>query len=160
MTKREHNERVSAPLLALVVALLLPLAAFAQSGDLRATIRTELLKDPRAAQLSQAQLDAMINVLAQGANEQGITSHDITWQPSEPAPAAGQTTQGAEAFCMGLPDFFCAVSSGFGFDDSNTVIPIALLMSSGLLLFLLYELKHHHRHDAAMAAASSTSALR
>ncbi|MCE9541235.1 hypothetical protein K8R03_01595 [Candidatus Kaiserbacteria bacterium] len=141
-----------------VLAVILPFAVHAQSAsqdDLRATIRAELLKDPRASQLPPNELDAMVNVLAQGATSQGITSGDITWRPAASGVSQQSYEGSSQAFCMGLPAFFCAVSSGFGFDDSNTIIPIALLMTSGLLLFLLYELKHHHKADALAAAAAS-----
>ena len=152
---------------ALVFALLIPLVALAQSdlpasntqaGDLRSTIRAELLKDPRAAQMSQTEFDTMVNALTQGATAQGMTPYDIAWRPAETR-AEVPANADENAFCAGIPGFLCAATSGFGFDGSNTVIPIALFFTSGLLLFLLYELKHHHRHDAEVAARASQAII-
>ncbi|OHB19813.1 MAG: hypothetical protein A2854_04165 [Parcubacteria group bacterium RIFCSPHIGHO2_01_FULL_56_18] len=55
-----------------VIAALLPLFAFAQQNDeLRAAIRADLQNDPRSANLSQAEIDAMVEALATQAEEQG-----------------------------------------------------------------------------------------
>ncbi len=137
-------------LVALVIALaMLPLAAFAQeqASDLHATIRAEVMKDPRAAQLPEAELEALITALVEGAQEQGMTSEDFQQRSQLPdGPALTMPAQDmAMSTCDGMPQFICTIESAFGFDGSNTVIPVGLLVTSGLLWFLLYELKHHHK---------------
>lgn len=63
--------------------LLVPLLAFAQtqSAALREQIRADLKNDPRAAQLSQVELETMIEAIATKAEEDGVAeayleSHD------------------------------------------------------------------------------------
>jgi hypothetical protein len=53
------------------VLLLLPLLATAQSDDLRAQIRADLLADPRTAELPPAELEALVAALADEAEATG-----------------------------------------------------------------------------------------
>ncbi|MBV9191270.1 MAG: hypothetical protein JOZ85_12350 [Betaproteobacteria bacterium] len=146
MTTRSTLIKILAPLAFL--AILAPQLALAQS-DLKATIRAELLKDPRSAQMSPAQLDAMVELLANGAQKQGITAYDITWRPNGEKAASLE----ANPECGSMPGFLCTLNKAFGFDGSNVYIPLGLLITSGLLAFLLIELLHHHRaHERALAA--------
>lgn len=132
--------------ISLVVGCALPLAALAQSSSLEATIRAALLKDPRSAEMSAADVDAMVALLAQGASEEGVSSSDIEWRAEEAMPTMIVEGESAPApVCDGFPVFFCTVHDAFGFDGSNFIIPLGLLISSGLLWFLLYELRHRHR---------------
>lgn len=134
--------------LILVLAMLLPVAfAQAQESALHATIRAQVLQDPRAATLSEAELEALITALAEGAEEQGMTVEEIEQRPLQPDGPALTSIEPEEIMqtCEGMPQFVCTVQSAFGFDGSNTIIPIGLLITSGLLWFLLYELKHHHK---------------
>lgn len=56
--------------------LLVPVFAFAQATneDLRAQIRADLEKDPRTAQMSSAELDALVAALADEAEAQGTAT--------------------------------------------------------------------------------------
>ncbi len=55
--------------------LFIPLLTFAQSDvDLRAQIRADLEKDPRTAQMSSAELDALVAALADEAEAQGTAT--------------------------------------------------------------------------------------
>jgi hypothetical protein len=57
----------------LFVLLFVPLFALAQSDDvLRATIRADIMSDPRSAEMSPTEIDALVNALAEQAHEQGI----------------------------------------------------------------------------------------
>ena len=67
-------------ILVLLALLIVPVVLHAQaSDDLRATIRAQLLSDPRTAGLSEEKLDSMVNLLAEEAQKQGVTASDITW---------------------------------------------------------------------------------
>lgn len=128
-------------LFSLVALLTLPMLAYAQSSEaeLRAGIRAEILKDPRTASMSEAEIQAMVEVLAAGAEVEGIESSSFVAQSRSFAPTAAEE----EPSCGGMPVFLCHINQTFGFDGSNALMPIALLATSGLLAFLLYELKHY-----------------
>ncbi len=77
--------------IALVLAtfLILPILAFAQSDTtLRDAIRADLMKDPRSAQMSSAEIEVMVNMLASQAQEQGTAQDYLDGQNSfeQPAP--------------------------------------------------------------------------
>ena len=134
-----HNSLVRTSALTLVsLALALPFAVQAQD-DLTATIRAEILKDPRAAQIPQAQMDTMVAALAEAASKQGVTSSDITWRPAEVDPSLPYD----ETPC----EFFCYVNSIFGFGGGDYVIPLGLGVSSAILILIISMMLHrHHKH--------------
>ena len=126
----------------LVCALLLPLTVSAQvdeSAQLRSEIRSALLSDPRSLEVSETDLNTVIEQLVGEAKVQGLTPYDITWRP-----AAWEEfeTQNA-ARCGGVAPFLCALNEAFGFDGSDPRIPIGLGLCSALLLFLIGMLLHH-----------------
>ncbi|MFZ2886938.1 MAG: hypothetical protein WA021_03910 [Minisyncoccia bacterium] len=55
----------------IVAALVLPLFAFAQSDELRAQIRADLMQDPRASEMSETEMNALIGALAAEAESSG-----------------------------------------------------------------------------------------
>ncbi|OGG57644.1 hypothetical protein A2765_05895 [Candidatus Kaiserbacteria bacterium RIFCSPHIGHO2_01_FULL_56_24] len=75
-----------------IAAFLLPVLLFAQTsagsdtstGDavLREAIRADLMKDPRSAQMSSAEIDVMVNMLAAQAQEQGTAQDYLDSQNS------------------------------------------------------------------------------
>ena len=135
----------------LVLALALPVVMHAQTqDDLRATVRAAILTDPRTAALSETDIEVMVAALTEEAAAQGITSEDITWRPQE----EGET----DAACGNLPSFFCTLNQAFGFDGSDTAIPIGLAVSSALLLFLIGSilLHQHGRHPIAGQLSTPT----
>ena len=68
------------------IALALPLAALAQEDALHSTIRAGIMSDPRSAQLSQAEINTMVNALADQAQTQGTAQDYLNGQNSfEPA---------------------------------------------------------------------------
>lgn len=70
------------------VALLLstPFALFAETADLRAQIRADIMQDPRSAEMSDAEINTLVEALADEAEETGaagdyLESHS-TFDPS------------------------------------------------------------------------------
>lgn len=112
----------------------------AQAGDLRSTIRAELLSDPRTAGLLEADLEAMVEALANEAQKQGLTAHDITWRP-----ASGQTSAAAASSCGNIPTPLCTLNQAFGFSGADPTLPVWLGIAVALLILLIgimLELRH------------------
>ena len=57
-----------------VALLVLPHALVAQEDALRTQIRADLMQDPRAAQMSSVEFDALVDALAMQAEEEGTAS--------------------------------------------------------------------------------------
>ncbi len=155
MTRSLHSLTLTvAALLVAVLALLLPHAVRAQaaSSDLQATIRAELLSDPRTASLSQAQLDAMVSLLAQEAQKKGITASDITWRP-QPSVAPGPAVPPES--CAG--NFTCVMDEAFGFIGPDATIPFFLGMASMGLIWILAEMMHRRKYPHLFAAPAGAN---
>ena len=120
-----------------------PWIALAQSADVHAAIRAEILKDPRTASMSEAEISAMVQALANSAEEEGIAREDIVAQSTSYTPI--ESAPAEVLACDGMPEFLCTINRSLGFDGSNLFIPVALVAAAGVLAFLLYELKHHIR---------------
>lgn len=58
----------------LFFAIAAPIALFAQEDDLRAQIRADLMTDPRSAEMSSAEIDALVSALADKAETDGTAS--------------------------------------------------------------------------------------
>ena len=58
-------------LVAGVALLIVPSSLFAQDDALRAQIRTDLQSDPRAASMSEVELESLITLIAEQATEEG-----------------------------------------------------------------------------------------
>ena len=117
--------------------LTVPFMLSAQSTGLQRAIRAEIMKDPRSADIPQAQIDAMVSVLAQTASAQGVNEADITWKPV----SVRGTPEDAQC------GFLCTVNRIFGFGGDDFTIPIGLGITSALLiLFISMMLHRHHVH--------------
>ncbi|MEK7156602.1 MAG: hypothetical protein AAB790_02225 [Patescibacteria group bacterium] len=142
-------------LIVFVLLAMLPFWAHAQNtqSDLRATIRAELLSDPRTSSLSEAQIDALVGLLADEAEKQGITSEDIQWRPqsSERFVATESAAPQAPA-CAG--GFLCTMTEAFGFVGADTTIPFTLGAASMGLVWILAEMIHRRRHPYVPAPPS------
>ncbi len=148
--RASYTARVLALLVAACIAL--PALSYAQSGDLRSTIRAEVQKDPRSQEMSQAELDALVEVLAARAESDGVTADDITWRPTEER-ASESAVQVENCTSTAL---MCAINTTFGFSPDNLWFPITLGILAGLLVLLLGEIiyKHHkHGHPLEIPAA-------
>ena len=150
--------------LSIVVAIILacvaaPLVASAQESqdELRATIRAEILSDPRTAGLSEAEIDAVVDLLTQEAQKQGTTSQASQGQPeSTERFVAGETAAPAPE-CAG--GFLCAMSEAFGFVGADTTIPFTLGAASMGLIWILAEMIHRRRHPHVAPAPAPISSL-
>ncbi len=154
------NLRKAFLLVVLVAALLLPGSAYGQesSADLRATIRAELLSDPRTSSLSEIQIETLVDLLAQEAEKQGITSQDIQWRPQNNEQFVETGSAASEGVgCAG--GFLCIMTEAFGFIGYDVTIPFFLGMSSMGLIWILAEMIHRHRHPAIKVSPPPASSL-
>lgn len=147
--------------LMIIVCAAFPLFAHAQvqpQEDLHAAIMSELLRDPRTANIPPAQLFALVNALAQKAQEQNIAASDIRWH--------AQTFSGMNADqavpidfgdCAGGFSSLCTFTSAFGFVGNDPTIPLYLLVTSGLLILLIVRMIRHHRTVPVPAASSESN---
>ena len=117
-------------------------SAQVQEDELRATIRSEILSDERSRDMSETEVDLLVDALAGQAQAEGMTAEDITWQPSEDAAFE------ESASCEG---FLCALNHAFGFDGSDYTIPIMLGACALALIFIIATiLEYHHLHRKKM----------
>jgi hypothetical protein len=132
--------------LACAAAFVFPVFAHAQStseNQLRATIYSQIMADPRAQTMSQAQIYSMVNALTLQAQAQGLTASAITYRPEVPG-SEGPTSGTTFGTCS---DISCSLSSAFGLDGSIPVIPIALFVLAGLFILIfgiMREMGHPH----------------
>ncbi len=131
--------------------------AHAAESDLRATIRAELLSDPRTSSLSEAQIDALVNLLADEAEKQGITSEDIQWRPQSTERFVATGSAAPQAECA--EGLLCTMTEAFGFIGADTTIPFTLGAASMALVWLLAEMLHRRRHPAAVSAGNSAPSI-
>lgn len=141
---------------------LLPLTLHAQtstSSELSATIRAQLLSDPRSASLSEAQLSAMVDLLSQEAQKQGLTAQAIEWHPNPTTLGANSTNSGSTGdICNG--SYTCLVDEAFGLVGPDTTIPFFLGMASMGLIWILAEMLHRHKYPhVSVPPAAPTSGM-
>ncbi|MDP2648457.1 MAG: hypothetical protein Q8P19_01000 [bacterium] len=146
----------AALLMYMVVSLPLAVSAQAAGEQLRATIRAELLSDPRTSALSPAQLGAMVELLAQSAEREGISSSDITYRPQslENIPVSPTFAD----VCGNTPAALCVFGVAFGFLGPTYVIPFTLGAASMGLVWILAEMIHRRRHPAFYGGSQDTAA--
>ncbi len=118
--------------------------AYATSNDTRAVIRSSLLSDPRTAALSQADLDAMVDLLALEAQKKGLTDEDIVGAPAQ-TNSMEVTNNFSEveeiSACDSWPPL-CRFNAAFGFDDQNSLVPVILIITSLGMVWILAEVLH------------------
>lgn len=134
--------------LSLLILVALPLAVYAQSApasdEMKTAVLTQLLHDPRTAQMPPAQLQQLVDALAQQAAAQNITPDDLRFQPSGFGEVPVTSAPRATVLCDG--NFFggCTVSNALGFIGDNPTLPLYFLVTSGLLVLLIVRMKRHH----------------
>lgn len=145
MTRTQHK---TAFLLTMALcALVLPFAANAQAAnDLSATIRAQLLSDPRTATLSQTQFDAMVQLLSQEVQKRGLTTEDLTWRPQPAQYTFGSMSPAAPAVEQ-CDTIACLASEAFGFSGPDTLIAFVLGATSMGLVWILAEMLHRRRYS-------------
>lgn len=147
----------------LIVAAALPFAVQAQesSADVRAAIRSELANDPRTSGFSEAQIDAMVDILLAEAQKDGLTASDITWQPAEAETFDTQdaSSSGGVATSCDAYGILCAFSDAFGFVGvgPHTITPFILGASSMALIWIIAEMLHRHRMRMPVPASTPAS---
>jgi hypothetical protein len=151
MTSTNTLSRIAAPVLVLSV-LLVASFAYAQertSADLQATIRASIKTDPRAAGLTEAQLDQLAARLTQEAQAQGVSAADILWRPTTVPPEGAGERLGGVPFvlnCGNENGVLCRINNALGLDGTNLLIPLVLGIAAALLLLVLAILFMHHKH--------------
>jgi len=159
-TSQEKRNSILVGVVVSVIAVLLSFSlTFAQqSEDLHSTIRAAVIAYPRSASLTEAEIDAMVNVLVGEAQEQGVTSQDIVQSVRVGQPAVATVEPQTTTDSCDTPTFLCAVSQSFGLDGSYLLIPIALGICAALLLFVVGSiLLHHHGHHPVAGSIGKPS---
>lgn len=131
----------------LVFSFALPVFVHADTqADVRAAIMTEVLNDPRVADIPPEQLNALIDALAAQAEVQSVTAADILWHPDDYKRASLATQANVGYFTQCEQDFMilCPFNTAFGFAGTESNIPAWLLVLSAVLLLLLPRLRAHH----------------
>lgn len=132
--------------IASIAALFLfAIPAFAETRtELEVTIREAILSDPRSAEMTEAEIDALVASLGEEAATQNFSSADITWRPLEGA-TSEEASQSEEA-CP-YAQVLCALNDAFGFTEFPFLIPLLFAITSAILLFVIGSiLLHHHGH--------------
>lgn len=147
-----HTLVGSAALTLLSLLFIVPFIAHAQTetqADLQATIRASIQADPRAAGLTDAQLDELAARLTQEAQAQGVSAADILWRPTTVPPPEAAAALGGVPFvlnCGNENGVLCRINNALGLDGTNLLIPAALGIGAALLLLVLVILFMHHKH--------------
>lgn len=139
--------KISSIVMGAITLMLFAVPVLAQSsGELEATIRAAITSDPRSAEMTEEDIDAMVVALVEEAETAGVSSEQITWRPEIPAPWADTPEQGPADACP-YAAFLCALNDAFGFSEFPFLIPILLAITSAILLFVIGSiLLHHHGH--------------
>jgi preprotein translocase subunit SecG len=105
------------------IALVTPALLLAQSDELREAIRAELLKDARAEGISDAQLNLLVEALAEDAAAQGLRAEDISPQfaEAERASALAVSNGVLSAIIFVLLALMCAVAVWLGLHRRPTL---------------------------------------
>jgi hypothetical protein len=116
-------------------------AQTASINQLRATITAEVMADPRSKDMTQAQIYAVVNALTIQAENQGLTSSQLTYRPEAPAQPSTTTS------LFSCTNISCAFATAFGLDGSVPIIPIALFVVAALFILIygiMREMGHPH----------------
>lgn len=151
MTSTNKLSLVTAAIFAVSILLIASFASAQESAnaDLQATIRASIQADPRAAGMTETQLDQLAASLAQEAQAQGVSAEDILWRPTTvPPEGAGEQLKGVPFMlsCGNENGMLCRINNALGFDGTNLLIPLALGIGAALLLLVLAILFMHHKH--------------
>lgn len=141
--------RATLALLIAVACLSFAPAVLAQEDPLSAAIRAAITADAENENLSEEEIDAIVEALARQAELDGVTADDITWRPQE---TTFTPTEGEEQnTCGSMPSMVCALNKAFGFSGDNILIPALLFGLSVLLILAIAMAIHSHKHHAAIA---------
>jgi hypothetical protein len=97
----------------------------------------------------------LVDALSQKAQAENLEPADIVWQPGVFSEATGEEAAPA---CDSLIPLACVFTEAFGFQGEAVVIPLYLLVVSGLLILLIRRVhKHHHTMGHFDEPVSGTS---
>lgn len=148
-----HRSFSASASISLLIFFSLPFVTLAQTQlDLQSTIRAAIAADPRTQGMTEVQIDAMVDALAQRAQNQGLTPDDITWRPISDVPR----TQMVIISCGAFPTIFCTLSYSLGFIGADYTIPLWLLLASFLMIVIIMLMRHEHYRAAQAAALTPT----
>lgn len=128
------------------------------SADLSETIRAALLKDPRAASMPPAQLNAMVSLLAEQAQSQGMTAQDIAYRPNMSGYYLGPVAPPASG-CTDISSPLCPLGQALGFDTPNKSVAVGLWATSGLLMATIWFMRRNPHIRAAHGMDESSAAI-
>ena len=113
------------------------------NSELRATIFSQLLQDPRTQSLTPVQLNAMVDQLTAEAEKQHVSAQQITWHPRSDE-AASTATEKEE--CSNK--YLCMFNDAFGFSTADDLSSAVVIGGLALILIILIYLirRHHHQH--------------
>ncbi len=135
-------------MLPITLIALLPIVASAQSAqptdEMHAAIMTQLLHDPRAAQMPPEELQKLVDALAQKATAQDVAPTDIMLQQAAYTGATETVAESVPSDCDGGFSGSCMMSEALGFIGENPTLPLYFLVTSGLLILLIVRMKKHH----------------
>ena len=140
--------------------LLLPLLSYAQasnSAELNATIKAAILKDPRTAGLSAAQIQSMIQALSAKAQSQGVTAQDIAYRPGTPGivvPAVGQPASSDPC----VASAWCAAGEYVGGGVARNIIYVAFWILAIILILVIWRMRKNP-HLTSVASRPETPAI-
>ena len=145
----------------IVIALIFPLAVNAQQNaqiaqdELHAAIWASLLADPRTANIPPEQMQALVDALAVKAVAQNMTAEDIT-KGSTMGSTTATPVAAQHVVCQkGIMGYLCAFNQAFGFAGDTYIVPLMLLVTSGLLIVVIWEMIIHHRRKLMAMKASA-----
>ncbi|PIR83867.1 hypothetical protein COU18_02190 [Candidatus Kaiserbacteria bacterium CG10_big_fil_rev_8_21_14_0_10_51_14] len=145
-----HSRSAILLVILLIVAFALPSTVGAQESEsqVRAAVRAELMKDPRTAGFSEAQIDAMVDILVGEAQKNNLTASDITWQPQGDTFNVQNSSSegGVVSETCDSPRFLCLFSEAFGFVGPKTLIPLLLFQAASMgMVWIFAEALYRHR---------------
>ncbi len=115
---------------------LFPLFAFAQGEDaLQSAIRADIMSDPRSADMSPTELDALVDALASQAEEQGVAAEYLEAQNS------------FEETPFEAPVYEPLVTTPY--DPLSLAIGAFFLVLLGVWIFLAVQRKKHRKDPPA-----------
>ena len=157
-TIRQRGSIVSVALI-ILATIFFGQSAFAQAqqDELHAAIWASLLSDPRTATIPPAEMQQLVDALADKAKAQNMSAADILTQQNTIEGTNLQTGSLAQqpACTQGIMGYLCHFNQVFGFSGTNYAIPLMLLITSGLLIVIIWEMILHHRKKIAMMRASA-----
>ncbi len=148
MIIRSTAKKYLVALAALVsISLFIPFLIHAQTtspNTLAATIRAAIMKDPRSANLSPAQVDTIVNALSVKAQTQGLTAQNIAYRAGTvgiSVPATVSNTPVTVDPCA--LSSWCTAGKAIGSGLVRNAIIAAFWILAFLLIIIVWHMRKH-----------------